>query len=145
MVRRRFKWFRVFDTYVTYAPTDKASLGLDVNRTTNQVRSGDATSALIGTGVYARYQVARENALALRYEHLNDDGLFGGVAQRLQELTATIEHKVGDGFLVRGEFRRDWSNTGFFPGRATTDSLKTGQNTALVGLVWWVGGKQGAW
>jgi hypothetical protein len=138
-------WFRVFDTYVTYAPTDKASFGFDVNRTTNQLNSGDPTAALIGTGVYARYQVRPDDAVALRYEFLNDDGLFGGIAQNLQEVTFTLEHKVADGFVARGEFRRDWSDTGFFPGRAPTDPLKTGQNTLLVGLVWWVGGKQGAW
>jgi hypothetical protein len=138
-------WFRVFDTYVAYAATDKASFGFDVNRTTNQLTSGDPTAALIGTGVYARYQAHPANALALRYEYLNDDGLFGGIAQDLQEVTVTFEHKVADGFLARGEFRRDWSNVGFFPGRATTDPLKTGQNTVLVGFVWWVGGKQGAW
>jgi hypothetical protein len=139
-------WFRVVDTYVTYAPTARVSFAADVNHTTNQVHSVDLTSALNGVGTYARYQASSADAVALRYEHLNDGGgLFGGVAQKLQELTFTLEHKVGDGFLVRGEFRRDWSSTGFFPGRQTTDPLKTGQNTALIGLVWWAGGKTGTW
>jgi len=138
-------WFRVFDTYVAYAPTDGVSFAFDVNRTTNQLLSGDPVTALVGTGVYARYQASAADALAVRYEYLDDGGLFGGVAQDLQEVTLTYERKLGEGFLARGEFRRDWSNTAFFPGPAVTDPLRTSQNTALVGFVWWVGGKKGAW
>ena len=55
--------------------------------------------------------------MALRYEHLDDDGLFGGIEQTLQEVTLTSEYKFSDEFLVRGEFRRDFSNTPFFPSR----------------------------
>jgi len=138
-------WFRVFDSYVTYSPTDKTSLSFDVNHTTNQVHAGDVSSALDGVGAYARYQLTSHAALALRYEHLADDGLFARVKQNLQELTFTAEGKLADGFLVRGEFRRDWSDAGIFPGRASADPLKTMQNTLLVGLVWWVGTKTGGW
>ena len=46
----------------------------------------------------------------MRYERLDDEGLFGGIDQVLQEITATLEYKFADGFLVRGEYRRDWSN-----------------------------------
>jgi len=49
-----------------------------------------------------------------------------------------------DGLLVPGEFRRDWSNERFFQGPRAGD-LRMHQNTALVGLVWWLGNKQGAW
>jgi hypothetical protein len=57
--------------------------------------------------------------------------------------TGTAEYKLADGFLVRGEFRRDWSNQPFFPvhGGGTIGH----QNTALVGLVWWIGNKTGSW
>lgn len=139
-------WFRVFDTYVSYSPNAKLSLGGDMNHTTNQVHAVDPTRALTGAAGYARYQVNAQHALGIRYEHLDDSGgLFAGVSQTLQEVTLTLEHKAGDGFLVRGEYRRDWSNTGFFPGRALTDALKTGQNTVLLGLVWWIGSKTGGW
>ena len=137
-------WFKVFDTYVAYTANEKMSFGADVNHTTNQVHSGDASGSLTGFGGYARYQVSAPAALAFRYEYLNDDGgLFGGLKQNLQEVTFTLEHKLADGFLVRGEFRRDWSNQPYFPSH--DGELKTGQNTILVGLVWWMGGKQGAW
>ena len=55
-------------------------------------------------------------AVAVRYERLDDEGLFGGIEQVLQEVTADAEYKFADGFLVRGEFRRDWSNEPFFTG-----------------------------
>lgn len=52
--------------------------------------------------------------------------------------------KFADGFLGRVEYRRDFSNQPFFlteqPG-----ILKKEQNTATLGLVWWIGRKQGAW
>jgi hypothetical protein len=52
---------------------------------------------------------------------------------------------LAEGLLVRAEFRRDWSNERFFPGRLGGVDLRRGQNTALVGGVWWFGNKPGAW
>ena len=137
-------YFRVFDTYVAYTATTALSFALDVNYVTNEVNKADESLALQGTGVYARYQVTAPAALSVRYERLDDEGLFGGIDQVLQEVTATLEYRFADGFLVRGEFRRDWSNVPFFTGPRPGD-LRDHQNTALVGLVWWFGNKQGAW
>jgi hypothetical protein len=137
-------YFRVIDSYLAYAPTSKLSFGVDVNYTTNEVNQADPETALQGTGVYARYQVSAPAALSVRYERLDDQGLFGGIEQVLQEVTVTLEHKFAEGFLLRGEFRRDWSNERFFT-TARPGDLRDHQNTALVGLVWWFGNKQGAW
>lgn len=135
---------RVFDSYVTVSPTDRLSLGVDLNVSTTQPRRSDPTQSLFGLGVYARYQFLERAAVSLRYERLDDDGLFGGVPQVLREVTATAEHKFADGFLVRGEFRHDWSNRPYFtttvPGR-----VRDHQTTMLVGLVWWFGNKSGTW
>jgi Putative beta-barrel porin-2, OmpL-like. bbp2 len=137
-------FFKVFDTYVTWAATSAASLGVDVNYVTNQVNKGDDTLSLQGIGAYARYQLSAPAGLSIRYERLDDEGLFGGIAQVLQEVTLTAEYKPADGFALRGEFRRDWSNQSFFTGPAPGD-LRRQQNTALVGLVWWFGNKTGTW
>jgi len=137
-------YFKVIDSYVAWTATPALRLGLDVNYVTNEVNKADQALALQGTGVYARYQVSPPAALSLRYERLDDEGLFGGIAQVLHELTATAEYTLGDGFLVRGEFRRDWSNQRFFTG-PRPDDRRAHQNTALVGLVWWFGNKSGAW
>ncbi len=137
-------YFKVIDSYVAYTATPKLSFGLDVNYVTNQVQKADPETALQGTAIYARFQASAPTALSLRYERLDDEGLFGGIEQVLQEVTVTLEHKFADGFLLRGEFRRDWSNERFFTS-AQSDDLRTHQNTALVGLVWWFGNKSGAW
>jgi len=137
-------FFRVFDTYVAYAASSRLGFGLEVNYVTNEVNKADDPLALQGVGVYARYQVSSPAAIAIRYEHLDDEGLFGGIDQVLGEVTATLEYKFADGFLMRGEFRRDWSNKQFFTGPRLDDLCKQ-QNTALIGLVWWFGNKQGAW
>ena len=137
-------FFRVFDTYVTVTPTNALTLGLDVNYVTSEVTKADPGRSLTGIGVYARYQVTPPAALALRYERLDDEGLFGGIDQLLQEITATAEYKFSDGFIARGEFRRDWSNENFFPGREPGE-LRDHQHTLLIGLVWTVGNKSGVW
>ena len=136
-------WFRVFDSNASIAATSAFSLGVDVTHTTNQVRAGDPSLSLDGIGTYARYQVKAPAALAIRYEYLDDEGLLAGVAQKLQEVTATAEYKFAEGFLVRGEFRRDWSNQAFFP--VHDGALSAHQNTVLGGLVWWIGNKTGGW
>jgi hypothetical protein len=136
-------FFRVFDTYVTYTANDRTTLGLDINYTTNEVESSGPSTSLQGIGAYARYQFTPPFAIGVRWERLDDEGLFGGIDQVLQELTATAEWKLADGFLVRGEVRSDWSNESFFP-KSGGDTSKH-QNTALIGLVWWLGNKTGSW
>lgn len=137
-------FFRVLDSYVSWAVTPALAVGLDVNHVRNAVtRDGDGVT-LLGAGAYTRYQVSPRTALAARYERLDDDGLFAGVAQVLHEATATAEYKAADGFLVRAEVRRDWSNRRFFTG-PRPDDPRAGQLTALVGMVWWFGNKTGAW
>jgi hypothetical protein len=138
-------WLQIFDTYVTYTPTGQLSVGADANYTSNQVHEGDPKSTLTGFAGYLRYQPFAADRFALRYEYLDDSGgLFGGVPQVLNDVTLTAEHKVADGFLIRGELRHESSDIDFFPSRST-DVLKRGQTTALVGAVWWIGGKKGTW
>jgi hypothetical protein len=137
-------FFRVFDTYVNWVATPGLTLALDANHTTNEVTQADDALSLTGLGAYARYQIARPAAIAVRYEYLEDQGLFGGIDQQLQEITATYEHRLADGFLFRGEYRRDWSDERFFTGPAPED-LRRAQDTFTVGLVWWFGNKSGSW
>jgi hypothetical protein len=138
-------FFRVFDTYVTVTPAEALTLGLDVNYVTNEINNEDPSRSLQGIGTYARYQFTGAAAIGLRYERLDDEGLFGGQDQVLHEATLTAEYKLSDGFLLRGEFRRDWSTEPFFPGPLGTADLRRHQNTALLGAVWVVGNKSGVW
>jgi len=71
-------------------------------------------------------------------------GLFSGASQALKETTLTIEQKLAPGFLMREEYRRDFSNQPYF----YTDLLgllKREQNTATIGVVWWSGAKKEPW
>jgi hypothetical protein len=138
-------FFRVFDTYVTYTPMSAVTLGLDANYVTNEVTTDAESISLQGVGAYARYQVNSPFAVGVRYERLDDEGLFGGINQVLQEITLTAEYKLADGFLVRTEFRRDWSDEWFFPGPSGAADLRDHQNTLLFGGVWVIGTKKGAW
>jgi hypothetical protein len=138
-------FFRVFDTYATFAPTSWVTVGFDANHTTNEVGSVRGTLALDGLAAYGRYQLTRTASAGLRYERLDDDGLFSGIRQLLHEVTLTTEFKLADGFLLRPEFRRDWSSRPYFEGPNGMADLRNQQNTLLLAGVWTVGNKQGAW
>ena len=137
--------FAVLDTYVTAAPTPALTLGFDINYTSNQVTRQDSPQSLSGLGVYARYQLTPPTALGVRFERLDDEGLFGGIQQTLDEITLTAEHRLGDGVLVRAEWRLDGSDRPFFPGPAGAADQRRRQPTFLVGGVWVLGTKKGAW
>jgi len=141
----------VFDSYVTWNATPKLSLSLEgdyvISREWANAAPGEssAPSHVDGGVAYARYQLTPKMAFGGRTEYLSDrGGLFSGTTQALKEFTGTYEYKFGEGFLARAEFRRDWSNVPFFltnkPG-----VLSPSQPTMTVGMVWWYGGKQGAW
>jgi hypothetical protein len=141
----------IFDSYVTWSATPKLSLSLEgdyvISREWANAAPGEssAPSHVDGGAAYARYQLTPKMALGGRTEYLSDrGGLFSGTTQALKEFTGTYEYKFGEGFLTRVEYRRDWSNVPFFltnkPG-----ILSPNQPTMTVGMVWWYGGKQGAW
>jgi hypothetical protein len=49
-----------------------------------------------------------------------------------------------DGFQLKVEHRRDFSNQAFFL-TETPGLLKKEQNTATLGMIWWFGGKRESW
>ncbi|MGH9936627.1 MAG: outer membrane beta-barrel protein, partial [Blastocatellia bacterium] len=136
--------FHVLDTYVTWLVTDKLTLAAEADYVINRIQEFSPPSCVTGGAAYARYQFTPKFALAGRAEYLSDrGGLFSGVTQALKETTLTADYKLAEGLLMRGEWRRDFSNQPFFltnqPG-----ALKKEQNTATLGLVWWFG-KEGSW
>jgi len=135
----------IFDTYVSWQTTPKLTLALEADDEIERLFTYSTPSHTDGGAAYVRYQLTPKIAIAGRAEYLSDrGGLFSGVTQALKENTFTTEYKFTDGFLARGEWRRDFSNQPYF----LTDILgvlKKEQNTATLGLVWWVGGKQGTW
>jgi Putative beta-barrel porin-2, OmpL-like. bbp2 len=141
----------IFDSYVTWNATPKLSLSAEgdyvISREWANAAPGESSAPLLVDGgvAYARYQLKPRMALGGRFEYFSDrNGLYSGTGQALKEFTGTYDYKFGEGFLARAEFRRDWSNVPFFltnkPG-----VLSPSQPTVTMGLVWWYGGKQGAW
>jgi hypothetical protein len=135
----------IFDTYATWNVTDKLILAAEGDYVVNRVQDVSAPVHISGGVGYARYQFTPKFALAGRAEYLSDrGGLFSGLTQALKETTLTSEFKLANGFLLRLEWRRDFSNQPFFLSD-TPGLLKKEQNTATLGMIWWFGRKEGTW
>jgi hypothetical protein len=135
----------ILDSYVSWTASPKLTLAAEADYVINRVFEHSAPGHVSGGAAYARYQLSPKVALAARGEYMSDQGgLFSGATQALKESTLTYEYKFADGFLLRTEWRRDFSNRPFFL-TAQPNILKKEQNTATLGLVWWWGQKQGAW
>lgn len=141
----------IVDSYATWAAAPKLTLQGEadyvIQREWVNAAAGrsSAPEHVIGGVGYAQYQFVPRINLAARTEYLSDrGGLFSGTTQALKEATATYQYKVSDWFDAFFEYRRDWSNRPYFQ---TTNGPHAAnhQDTAAVGLVWWYGGKQGAW
>jgi hypothetical protein len=141
----------IFDSYVTWQATSKLMLALEgdyvIQRLWQNASPGhsSAPSHVDGGAAYVRYQVTPRFAFAGRAEYLSDrGGLFSGITQALKENTVTFDYALADSFLMRYEWRRDFSNQASF----LTDVqgiLRKKQDTATVGLIWWWGRKEGSW
>jgi hypothetical protein len=141
----------IFDSYVSWQATPRLSLALEgdyiIQRLWRNERPGQSSvpSHVDGGAAYARYQFSSRFAVAARAEYLSDrGGLFSGISQALKETTATFDYKLSDGFLMRYEWRRDFSNQPSFL-TDTQGVLSKEQNTASLGLIWWWGRKEGSW
>jgi Putative beta-barrel porin-2, OmpL-like. bbp2 len=135
----------IFDTYATWQAAPKFTLAAEADSVIQRLETTSPPARAWGGALYGRYQLTPGFAVAGRAEYMADrGGLFSGAAQALKETTFTAEYKFADGFLLRGEWRRDFSNQPYFLTHLT-GSLKKEQNTATLGMVLWFGGKQGAW
>lgn len=135
----------IADTYFTWNAASKLTLVGEGDYIVSRLYSNSYPSHLAGGAGYIRYQFVPAFSLAGRFEYVSDrGGYLSGATQALKEGTLTAVFQPADGFQMRWEFRHDYSNQGFFlthiPG-----VLRRDQNTALLGLLWWFGGKQGSW
>jgi hypothetical protein len=141
----------IFDSYATWQATPRLTLALEGDYFIQRLWRDEAPSRssapshVDGGAAYLQYQLTPKLALATRAEYMSDrGGLFSGITQALKENTVTFDYKVAEGFLMRYEWRRDFSNQPSF----LTDVqgvLSKDQNTATVGLIWWWGRKEGSW
>ncbi len=135
----------IFDSYIAFQMGPNWSATVEGDWVLNRIASTSYPARAYGGVGYLHRQLTKALALNGRFEYVADSGaLFSGVAQDLKEVTATAVDQFVDGFQARLEYRRDFSNQPFFltnnPG-----IFARAQNTATLGLIWWFGGKQGAW
>jgi hypothetical protein len=143
----------IFDSYVSWQAAPKLTFALEGDyvierewkNTVAALGQSSAPSHAIGGAGYAKYQFSPKFSAAGRVEYLSDrGGLYSGITQALKETTATFDYKLTEGFLMRYEWRRDFSNQpSFFTD--TNGVLSKEQQTATVGIIWWVGRKEGPW
>ncbi len=141
----------IFDSYVTWKPKAKLTFELEgdyfIQRLWRNAAPGESSAPahVIGGAGYLQYQWTSKLALAERAEYMSDrGGLFSGLTQALKEDTVTLDYKLAQGFLMRYEWRRDFSNQPSFLSDVQ-GVLRKDQSTATLGLLWWWGRKEGAW
>ena len=141
----------IFDSYVSWQSTPKLLLQLEgdyvIERLWANAAPGQSSAPAHTSGgaAYAKYQLTPRTYIGGRAEYLSDrGGLFSGVTEALKEVTATYDFALANGFEMKYEYRRDWSNQAIFLTSAQNVFSKD-QNTATVGVIWWFGRKQGAW
>jgi hypothetical protein len=135
----------IFDSYAIWTATPKLTFAIEGDYVISRYQTYSAPQHTDGGALYARYQFNPRYAVAGRTEYLSDRGaLYSGTVQALKEFTFTFDQAVGNGFLVREELRHDFSNQPYFL-TDTLGNLSNDQTTATIGLIWWFGGKQGAW
>ncbi|MCC7157111.1 MAG: outer membrane beta-barrel protein [Bryobacterales bacterium] len=133
------------DGYLTWQASPGFTLAGEAVYAIERRTPDGAPRTVYGGAGYARYRIHPRFNLAGRVAYLNDrDGWFSGTGQALKDTTATATFDVADGFQMRWEVRRDWSNVAWFSSAEAAQRKQT-QTTALVGLIWWFGGKQGPW
>ena len=135
----------IVDTYLSWNVTPRTTLVGEADLFIRRFRAAGPPSHVTIGALYVRHNFTARFHVAARAEYLSDrGGLFSGAAQALKETTLTADYLVADGFLLRWECRRDFSNRPFFL-TGVPGLLKKEQNTATMGVVWWAGRKQGAW
>ncbi|HEY3741720.1 MAG TPA: outer membrane beta-barrel protein [Bryobacteraceae bacterium] len=136
----------IFDTYLNWAPANsKWSGALEGDYTINRNAANSAPYRVDGGAAYLQYQLTPKFAAAARFELMQDRaGFYSGQSQTLKEFTLTGTRTFADGFEAKLEYRRDFSNALYFR-TDTLGTLRRNQETALLGLIWWFGGKTGSW
>ena len=135
----------ILDSFASWQAGERLTFGIEADYVVERLMTTSAPQIAWGGAGYSRYQLSPRWAIAGRAEYMADrSGLFSGASQALKETTLTIEQKLAPGFLMREEYRRDFSNQPYF----YTDLLgllKREQNTATIGVVWWSGAKKEPW
>jgi hypothetical protein len=123
----------VYDLCINQTVMDNLTLGLNADYGEAGTSAGLATWK--GVALYGKYTIDTLSAVAMRAEVYDDPvGYSTGTTATLKEVTLTLEHKLFNQMLVRGELRDDMSTSPVFDNGAKVGT-ETSQLTFLVGLV----------
>jgi hypothetical protein len=115
----------IFDWVGIIKPMKNLMLNLNADYGTekNALPTGDATWQ--GIAGIAKYDFSEMYSIAVRAEYFDDkDGFRTGTAQKLKEVTITPQVQLAENFLMRPEYRHDWSDKDVFDSN-TSDSQDT--------------------
>jgi hypothetical protein len=127
-------WRNLSDTVVSY--TASPTLTLIANYDYGHESYATTPSAhWQGFAVYAKILANKTVTFTPRYEYYDDaSGWSTGVAQKLNEFTATLELKASDNLLWRIEYRGDFSDQSVF--KSDEGALKKNQQSIGFGLLY---------
>src|SRR5262249_47898932 len=133
------------DTYASFAATPKLTLAGEFDHVVSRIFTNSPPSRVIGGVGYLQYHFTPKFSVAGRFQYLKDrGGLFCRETPGPKDHTFTATYQPIEGFQIRLEHRRDFSNHRFFL-TETPGMLDKQQNTATLGLLWWFGGKRESW
>ena len=129
----------IFDTYATWSASDKLTLAGEFDYVISRLTSDGLPSRIMGGAGYLQYRFTPKFSLAGRFEYLKDHGgLFSGQTQDLKEQTITATYQFIEGFQLRLEHRRDFSDQPVLPhpvARPAEEGAEHGDTRAHL-VVW---------
>ncbi len=121
----------LFDWVGTIKPMEKVTLIFNVDYAEEE-NEGSEDSKWYGYAGIVKYDFTDMFSASVRAEYFNDKhGVRTGTAQKAKEITLTPEMRLAQGFIVRPEYRHDWSDKEVFDG-----GRKKNQDTIALGLMY---------
>ena len=104
----------LFDSLLTVGLHEKVTFMTNFDYGMDEITGGGKVH-WIGAAGYLRLSPASWFAFTPRFEYYNDpNGFTTGARQQVKEITFTPEFLIGENFITRFEYRRDWSNAATF-------------------------------
>jgi hypothetical protein len=128
-----------WDSVLLLNPSPKANFYVNVDIGANGRPDGSGSDKFGGVGFAGKFMLHDKFFISPRWEYYKDAGGFiTGIAQNLKEFTFTADYRVHKSVFIRPEFRRDWSDKGFFDG-GTGFGTARAQNTFSLGIIFCLG------
>jgi hypothetical protein len=126
-------WRHLFDATLMVTINGVFSIQGNVDYGHDRVAGADVNWK--GVALYAKAQATPLFAVIPRFEYYDDShgGFTTGAAQKVKEFTLTGEVKHSRGLMMRLEYRRDWSDIGFFRKGSTPRDY---QNTVSIAWIY---------